>query len=381
MKNVLIAPFALIAIAGVTTYGQVKSVSAANNQPGAMTTAPTPNSANATRTRVLGRDAKPSLPGSYIARNVSVHSKPDNNHSESYGFRRVEVNSDKSVIGLPIVNKDVSGTEPTNSKPSSTDAPATTSGASPILPVATAPSQVYRVGIRDVLDIQLDDNPSRSSTLFTVLDDGLLEYPLAGDPISVAGLTASEIATLLRQRIKFLDNPAVEVNVRDYASHTISITGFVGVPGTKTLRREAVPLYTLLAEAMTFPEAAIATITHQGRLPVMVDLKDPNQSSMLIVPGDAIKVTGAPPVPTEFFFAGGEINAPGQKPFHTGLTLTQAILASGGTTASAGTKVRVSRQGTDGRLITEEYNLRKIQSGKVPDPAVQSGDRIEVSAN
>jgi len=58
--------------------------------------------------------------------------------------------------------------------------------------------------------------------------------------------------------------------------------------------------------------------------------------------------------------------------------LTQAILASGGVKTSAGSRVRISRQRADGRLINEDYDLRKIQSGKIPDPALQKGDRIEV---
>jgi protein involved in polysaccharide export with SLBB domain len=82
--------------------------------------------------------------------------------------------------------------------------------------------------------------------------------------------------------------------------------------------------------------------------------------------------------PTDFFFTGGEINSPGQKPYHAGLTLTQAILASGGPSSTAGNQVRVSRQAPDGRLVNTEYNLRDIQSGKIQDPTLQVGDRIEV---
>lgn len=230
-----------------------------------------------------------------------------------------------------------------------------------------------------MLDIQLTDNPSRNSTLFTVLDDGVLEYPFAGNPVVVGGLTTSEIAALLRQRIKIFDNPQVKVDVRDYTSHAVSISGFVAAPGTKILRREAMPLYAMLAEALVLPEAARATITREGVAPIVVDLEDANQSATLVVPGDVIKLSGMPPAPAEFYFVGGEINSPGQKPFHAGLTLTQAILACGGTKSSAGSRVRVSRQGADGRLTSEEFNLRKIQTGKTPDPVLQKGDRIEVT--
>ena len=240
-------------------------------------------------------------------------------------------------------------------------------------------SQIYRVGVRDVLDIQLTNNTSSSSTLFTVLEGGLLEYPFAGDPIVVAGLTTSQIAALLRQRIKIFDNPTVAVHVRDYASHAVTVSGFVAAPGTRTLRREAVPLYTILAETQVLPEAVRATVIRQGQAPFIVDLKNANLSSTLVVAGDAIKVSGMSAGPTEFFFIGGEIVSPGQKSYHPGLTLTQAILASGGTSTSAGSRVRVSRQRADGKLATEEYNLRNIQTGKTPDPALQKGDRIEVT--
>lgn len=244
--------------------------------------------------------------------------------------------------------------------------------------VTAASTQVYRVGPGDVLDIQLSNYPSRNSTLFTVLPEGILEYPLAGNPIVVGGMTTVEIAKLLQQRIKIFDNPKVNVDVRDYASHAVTIIGFVSAPGTKILRREAVPLYAMLAEALVLPEAARATITRPGAPPLVVDLKDARLSATLIIPGDAIKVTGV--APAQFFFVGGEIRSPGQKPFHAGLTLTQAILASGGTRTRGALKVKVSRQGTDGKLASVEFNLRKIQTGKTPDPILRSGDRLEVSS-
>jgi protein involved in polysaccharide export with SLBB domain len=241
-----------------------------------------------------------------------------------------------------------------------------------------ASTQIYKVGPLDVLDIQLVDSPTRESTLFTVLESGVLEYPLAGAPINVVGMTPIEIAGVLRQRIKIFENPKVTVSVRDFASHRVTISGLVGAPGKKSLRREAVPLYALLAEALVLPEAARATVTRNGRPPMMIDLKDPHHAATLITAGDVIKVIGQSLTPTEFFFIGGAINAPGQKPFHSGITLTQAILASGGASAAAGDRVKISRLGNNGRLISQEHNLRRVQLGKAIDPVLQKGDRIEV---
>jgi len=247
------------------------------------------------------------------------------------------------------------------------------------MPVSAALTQTYRVGVGDILDIQLPDSLSTKSTLYTVLEGGLLDYPLAQGPLLIGGLTTEAIAARLRTSIKVLDNPSVSVKVRDYASHAVNVIGFVGIPGAKLLRREAVPLYVVLSEAMPMSDATSATLIRAGRSGEVVDLRDTNAMSQLVVAGDVIKVSVNPVGLAEFFFAGGEINSPGQKPYHAGLTLTQAILASGGPTSPAGNQVRVSRQGSDGRLVTTEYNLRNIQSGMIQDPALRVGDRIEVT--
>ena len=383
MKSLTFAALAVIASLALTASGQVKSVAVANNHSASKSPPTNHGTANVTRIRVLEQDKKTVPTGESLASSATsqAYSRSDfTNHSELVRVRRAN--------GSPGVSADKASSNAAteNSKPGASSLkPATNTPALPTNSVAngaavrTLPSQIYRVGVNDVLDIKLSDDPSRNSTLFTVLEGGVLEYPLAGSPIVVGGLTTPEVAALLRQRIKIFDNPTVVVNVRDYASHSVTITGFVAAPGAKILRREAVPLYTILAEALILPEAARATITHEGRAPIVVDLKDANLSSTLVVPGDAVRVSGLPPGPTEFFFIGGQISSPGQKPYYSGLTLTQAILASNGTSRGAGSKVRVSRQLADGRLTTEEYNLRKIQEGKIPDPVLQKGDRIEVT--
>ncbi|MBC7911598.1 MAG: polysaccharide biosynthesis/export family protein [Pyrinomonadaceae bacterium] len=244
---------------------------------------------------------------------------------------------------------------------------------------APAPASIYRVGIGDVLDIQLLNSPSRESTLYTVLAGGMLDYPLAGEALNVAGLTTDEIGAQLTSKVKLYDNPKVAVTVREYASHNVIITGLVHEPGTKALRREAMPLFVILAEAQPRADAARAIIMRTGSPTQTIDLTDTTATSTLIYPNDVIRLVGAPPSAPKFFFIGGQVASPGQKDFHQGLTLTQAILASGGMTRFAGSKAKVLRQGTDGRLVTTEYNLKKIEQGKDPDPLLEAGDRIEIS--
>lgn len=247
---------------------------------------------------------------------------------------------------------------------------------------ASAPlTSVYRIGAGDVLDIRtLNDSAPRQSTLFTIGAGGVLDHPLLKDPLTVAGMTTDELAAQLVAEFRhrgIYERPQVRVSVREYASHAVLVSGLAGDPGTKILRREAIPLYVVIAEAQPKPEAGRAVIiSHSTGKVVSVDLNDAAALNTLVQAGDVVNLTVRPP---EFFYIGGEISSPGQKDFHGGMTLTQAVLASGGVTATAGERVKVSRAGADGRLVSAEYSLREIEGGVVPDPVLQAGDRVEVA--
>ena len=63
-------------------------------------------------------------------------------------------------------------------------------------------TSTYRVGVGDVLDIQLAGVATRESTLFTVMKSGALEYPLLSRALNVTGLTTDEIARRLNGEIQ-----------------------------------------------------------------------------------------------------------------------------------------------------------------------------------
>jgi len=237
---------------------------------------------------------------------------------------------------------------------------------------------VYQVGIGDVLDIRLANLPTRESTLFTVLKNGLLEYPLLNGPISVAGLSTEEIANLLMTEIKVIRAARVSVAVRDYASHAVVVTGLVDNPGRKILRREAMPLYAVLAESLPRPEATVATLVRAGKTET-VALDNEQSISMLVMSGDVIKVSGNAAIGKGFVYIGGDITSPGEKEFRDGMTLTQALISAGGVPRSGKTTVKVARRSANGFLTTNEYNFPSIRDGKAQDPLLQAGDRIEVT--
>jgi len=240
------------------------------------------------------------------------------------------------------------------------------------------PTQTYRVGIGDILDVRVKDTSTNQSTLFTVTANGLLEHPVLIQPLKVAGLTIEEIGEKLKSELKRLAlNEATEVliGVREYNSHTILISGLVKQPGTKVLRREAIPLYVVLAEAQPLPEAGCATvIAHETGKPATVDLSDPQATALLVSSSDVINVQ---PSPKKFFYIAGDVKAPGEKPFRSGLKLTQAILAAGGLTRKS-KAIELAREGENGLLGRTRYKLEDINSAKQPDPLIQAGDRITV---
>jgi protein involved in polysaccharide export with SLBB domain len=240
-----------------------------------------------------------------------------------------------------------------------------------------APTVVYHVGVGDVLDIRLTNLPTRESTLYTILKNGVLEYPLLSEPLSVGGMTTDEIANLLSNQIKVIKTARVSVSVRDYASHAVVITGLVDSPGKKTMRREAVPLFAVLAEALPRPEATFATIVRDDKSQ-SVSLSDVPSMSTMVFAGDVIRISGGDARAVRFVYVGGEVVSRGEKEFRDGMTLTQALLSAGGAVPGGPTRVRVARRDSNGFLKSSEYNLQLIEGGKSQDPLLEAGDRIEV---
>ena len=237
----------------------------------------------------------------------------------------------------------------------------------------SALTALYRVGIGDVLDIRLVNTVTRESTLFTVLRGGVVEYPLLAEPVLVAGLTTDEIAKKITSVIRVIQNVRVSVSVRDYASHNVLVTGLVDNPGRKVLRREAMPLYAVIADALPRAEAREATISRNGKDEI-VSLANNQALSTLVTSGDVIKISGAR---KQFVYVAGDVASFGEKEFRDGMTLTQALM-SAGVPRDVSSKAQIARRNPNGFLVTEEHSLQAIRDGKAPDPLLQAGDRIEV---
>ena len=305
--------------------------------------------------------AKALIPESQPAEKLTQNATtPEQNNENIQDVAGARVSMNVTPSSEPLASKSVS---PVSPKPLEGDLSLT---------------RIYKVGPSDVLDIRLNDSQGNGSTLFTVTPAGMLEHPMLTEPLPVAGFTVDEISTKIEEDLKkraVIENPKAIVGVRDYASHTILVSGLVKDSGTKFLRREAIPLYVVVADSQPLPEAArVSLVRNELNQIYEIDLTQAADMNLLVRPGDVITLQ---PNVTQFIYIGGEVKTPGEKTFRRGLTLTQAILTAGG----AAEKAKVASIGRDdsrGFVVETRVSLKEIASGKTADPILKPGDRIVI---
>ena len=255
----------------------------------------------------------------------------------------------------------------------------------PVAPIPTRISadellltKIYRIGPGDVLDVRLNDSDPTRSTLFTVTPAGFLEHPVLAEPLLVTGLTTEEIGSKVEAGLtkgSSGEDSKVNVGVRDYASHSILVSGLVKDPGTKFLRREAIPLYVVVADAQPSPQAARVTVVRNEAGQIFdIDLTQAAEMNMMVHTNDVITLQ---PNVMQYYYIDGEVKFPGEKTFRRGLTLTQAIITAGGSTGKSKAAI-IARDDGQGFLVDTKVDLNEIQLGKAIDPPLKAGDRITI---
>ncbi len=237
-------------------------------------------------------------------------------------------------------------------------------------------TEACKVGVGDVIIINLKNAPQGSSYC-TVRPDGTIDFPLAGENIIVADKTTDTIAEMIASGITLFSHPQIEVTVREYASHKITVSGMVDNPGEKNLQREAMPLYAIRSEAVVSPKATKVVIKRAPLLKLeSYDLSDAATDNVLIFPGNSIEFTfDSQPLPT--YYMTGNVNLIGKRELTSGLTLYQAVIASGAATGKP--KEATIRRKTDkGVFANSDYDLRAIKAGRNTDPLLEAGDVIEI---
>jgi len=89
----------------------------------------------------------------------------------------------------------------------------------------------YRLGFRDLIEIQVFGVPELSGSV-RVQSNGFVSLPLVGK-VKVGGLTVDETEALITDKLaeEYLQDPKVTVFIKEYESQKITVNGMVRSPG------------------------------------------------------------------------------------------------------------------------------------------------------
>jgi polysaccharide export outer membrane protein len=241
-------------------------------------------------------------------------------------------------------------------------------------------AKAYKLGVDDKIQVSVDGQPEMQRQL-NVGPNGTIAAPLLGE-IPAAGLTVDQLASAITERLArdFLVDPRVNVEVVEYKSQWVLVTGSVHTPGRVPLRGGTDLKEAISAAGGLTPEAgeeiAVSRKVAGSNEPTVVRVVrsqfERGESNPPLANGDIINVAKA-----EYCYVQGEVRANVRIPIEKGLTLLRAITLGGGFTEWANTKnVQILPQGSD--RPSKTYNVKDIQRLKIPDPELHAGDVIIV---
>lgn len=238
----------------------------------------------------------------------------------------------------------------------------------------------YRLGSDDKIQIAVNGDPKLTQQV-VIGRDGRVSLPLIGD-VAIGGLTtreATETVTELLAR-DYLVDPKVDLQIIEYKSRWVMVTGEVGKPGRVALRGGAT-LKDALADADGLSgdagdEIIISRDDPNGgkKLQISVDRQEFERAvtNPALRTGDIVSVPARP-----YVYVQGEVRNASKVPLERGMTLMKAISVVGGLTEWASeSKVQIISEGSTGQKRL--FNLKDIRALRVPDPPLKGGDVIFV---
>jgi len=261
---------------------------------------------------------------------------------------------------------------------------------------ANAQSDRYRIGFRDVLDIQVFRHPDLSQRVLVSPNGTIVLFRLE-HPVVAVCRTERELATDIENayKEKYLRDPEVNVVVAEQKSQSIAVIGSVEKPGNFFVNRR-VHLLEMLAMAGG-PNREAGTRLLIARAGSSSNCKESNDApdsdkvdvvgfkirdiqegkeTFWMQPGDVVTVLDA-----DIVYMYGNVNRQGSIKIREPITLTQAIVSAEGLKSAANKdKIRILRQ-RPGGVDREEliYDLNQIDKGKVKDPYLEPNDIVAVS--
>ncbi len=245
---------------------------------------------------------------------------------------------------------------------------------------AAAREDEYRLGTDDKIQVSVNADPKLTQQV-VVGPDGRVSLPLVGD-LALGGLTVREATETVTDHLArdYMVDPKVDVQILEYKSRWVMVTGEVGKPGRVALRGGAT-LKDALADAdgLTVGAGDDIIISRDapdgaGKIQIPVDRPafERAESNPALKTGDIVNVPTRP-----YVYVQGEVRLPNKVPLERGMTLMKAISIVGGLTEWASEKgVQIMSEGAKGE--PRLYNLKDIRSMRVTDPPLKGGDVVYV---
>lgn len=224
--------------------------------------------------------------------------------------------------------------------------------------------KAYGIGPSDVVDIVVWNHPELgiATAGYKVSPEGLIQFPLLGT-FKVAGLTEKQAGDQLTRRLaKFINDPQINLRVKDYRAGRVYIDGEVGAPGQQVINDIPMTLPEAISRAgglTTSADRAMVEITRKSvttvvNMPKLIML-GVNPSNIMLASGDLVRVGSREETKV---YVLGEVTRPVALPLRNGrLTLNEALGESLGVNALSGDPRQIyivrSRSG-DGVMVADE---------------------------
>jgi len=221
----------------------------------------------------------------------------------------------------------------------------------------------YKLAAGDTIKVQVYQNPDLTMEA-RVSESGTISYPLVGS-VNVGGMTVPDaerrIAGAL-QKGNILKQPQVNINVVQIRGNQVSVVGQVSKPGRIPLETFNMRLSEVIAAAGGVTRDGDDTVVVTGMRDGKPFRKEVDTSALMagqhgdditVMSGDTVYVNKAPT-----YYVYGEAQKPGPYRVERGMTVMQALAASGGPTPRGTMKgLRLTRTGTDGAVVQMEPRM------------------------
>ena len=239
-------------------------------------------------------------------------------------------------------------------------------------PAAAAPAR-YMIGPQDLLKITVFDEPDLTNS-YRVDGDGFITFPYISR-VAASGLTLGELQDRIRTLLSagFIRNPQVRVEIGEFKSQSVLVSGEVRQPGKITMTGSMTLLEALAAAgSATSSASSELTVAHPKRGTedsdvVRINWKDlqlGRGTDVGLQDGDIINVPKA-----QMFFITGQVRNGGPFVLEPGTTIQQAIAMAGG----------LSERGSDrGITVTRLVNGKNTDVKVTLEDTVQPNDTITI---